>query len=79
MRLNIEKRFYRYKLEPPKILILDKNETTFYINEFIIVVFLVVNSDLKPLLQCVPPRRKGAAPALSDREVLSLIMTSFFD
>ena len=50
----------------------------FDIDEFIIAVFLVVDSYLTPLLQLHPPRRKGAAPALSDSEVLTLEIVGEF-
>ena len=48
------------------------------IDEFIIAVFLVVDNYLTPLLQHSPPRRKGAAPALSDSEVLTLEIVGEF-
>ncbi|MGD1931136.1 MAG: IS982 family transposase [Leptolyngbyaceae cyanobacterium] len=50
----------------------------FDIDEFIIAVFLVVDRYLTPLLQYSPPRRKGAAPALSDSEVLTLEIVGEF-
>lgn len=50
----------------------------FDIDEFIIAVFLVVDNYLTPLLQKHPPRRKGAAPALSDSEVLTLEIVGEF-
>lgn len=50
----------------------------FDIDEFIIAVFLVVDNYLTPLLQHSPPRRKGAAPALSDSEVLTLEIVGEF-
>jgi hypothetical protein len=48
------------------------------IDEFIIAVFLVVDSALTPILQRHPPRRKGAAPALSDSEALTLEIVGEF-
>ena len=40
----------------------------------------MVDSYLTPLLQRHPPRSKGAVPALSDSEVLTLeIVGEFFD
>lgn len=50
----------------------------FAIDEFIIAVFLVVDTYLPPLLQCHPPRLKGAAPKLSDSEVLTLEIVGEF-
>ncbi len=50
----------------------------FDIDEFIITVFLVVDTYLTPLLQRHPPRSKGAAPVLSDSEVLTLEIVGEF-
>ena len=50
----------------------------FDIDEFIIAVFWVVDTYLTPLLQHSPPRSKGAAPALSDSEVLTLEIVGEF-
>ncbi|MGD1929413.1 MAG: hypothetical protein ACFB12_10925 [Leptolyngbyaceae cyanobacterium] len=50
----------------------------FDVDEFIIAVFLVVDTYLTPLPQRSPPRSKGAAPALSDSEVLTLEIVGEF-
>ena len=50
----------------------------FDIDEFIIAVFLVVDTYLTPILQHSPPRSKGASPALSDSEVLTLEIVGEF-
>ncbi|QZZ20440.1 IS982 family transposase [Leptothermofonsia sichuanensis E412] len=44
----------------------------FDIEEFIIAVYLCVEHHLESLLSLYPPRSRGFAPGLSDREVLTL-------
>ncbi|WP_299493640.1 IS982 family transposase [Acaryochloris sp. IP29b_bin.137] len=50
----------------------------FDIEEFIIAVFLSINTHLAPILTRYPPRCKGFAPRLSDAEVLTLEVVGKF-
>ena len=50
----------------------------FDIEEFIIAVFLSIDTHLAPILTRYPPRRKGVAPRLSDAEVLTLEVVGEF-
>jgi hypothetical protein len=65
-------------IAPSYLLTQYATKTLFDIDELIIAVFSVVDKYLTPLLQCSPPRRKGAAPALSDSEVLPLEIVGGF-
>ncbi|WP_008318896.1 IS982 family transposase [Leptolyngbya sp. PCC 6406] len=50
----------------------------FDIEEFIIAIFMTVETHLEALLRRYPPRSKGFAPGLSDSEVLTLEMVGEF-
>ena len=50
----------------------------FDIEEFIIAVYLCVDTYLSPLLLQHPPRKRGFAPSLSDAEVLTMEIVGEF-